>query len=309
MALRDGEVGHLIAAQNVVFLHLFGDPDRVGDGGVDQIGIKVVGEKPGHFCFAFDVFGARIAQPFFIADQLAGEDAQQGVMGLDIASAEVMGIVGGDQLDPQFGADARHLDIDESIFQSAVILNFQVKVVAKDTLIPTGHLPCHLRSTLQNRLGDLAPQAGGGDDQPLAVLLQQLFVDAGPRENPPAPHALQVADAGELDQIAVARDVLGQHHQVIAPFFFGLGIRDRAVDHIHLIADDRLDAGLGAKFQQFDGAVHDAVVRERQGWHAQLNRPLHHCRQLGGAVQQAVVAVVVEGDEGQGAGGWRRKSG
>ena len=130
-------------------------------------------------------------------------------MGLDIACAEIMGVVGGDQLDPQFGADARHLDIDESIFQSAVILNFQVKVVAKDALVPTGHLPCHLRPTLQNRLGDFPPQAGGGDDQPLAVLLQQFFVDAGPRENPPAPHALQVADAGELDQIAVTRDILG----------------------------------------------------------------------------------------------------
>ena len=68
MALGDGEVGHLIAAQNVVFLHFCGDPDRVGDGGADHIGIKVIGEKPGHFRFALDVFGARIAQAFFIAD-------------------------------------------------------------------------------------------------------------------------------------------------------------------------------------------------------------------------------------------------
>ena len=90
-----------------------------------------------------------------------------------------------------------------------MILNFQVKIFAKDALVPTGHLPCHLGPTLQNRLGNLTPQAGGGDDQALAVLLQQLFVDAGPRENPPAPHALQVADAGEFDQIAVTRDVLG----------------------------------------------------------------------------------------------------
>ena len=100
MALGDGEVGHLIAAQNVVFLDFFGDPDRVGDRGADHFGFEVVGEEPGHFRFALDVFGARIAQAFFIADQLAGEDAQQGVMGLDITGAEVMGVVGGDQLNP-----------------------------------------------------------------------------------------------------------------------------------------------------------------------------------------------------------------
>ena len=112
-----------------------------------------------------------------------------------------------------------------------------------------------------------------------------------------------MADAGEFHQIAVADGVLGQHHQVVAPFLLWLGIVDRAVDHIHLVADDRLDARLGAELQQLDGAIHDAVVGEGQGRHAQRHRPFHHRRQLGGAIQQAVVAVVVEGYEGHGRAG------
>ena len=91
---------------------------------------------------------------------------------------------------------------------------------------------------------------------------------------------------------------------MITPFFLWLWILNRAVDHIHLIADDRLDAGLRAQLQQFDGAVHDAVIGEGQGRHAQGHGPLHHGRQLGGPVEEAVVAVVMEGNERQGGGAW-----
>ena len=108
-----------------------------------------------------------------------------------------------------------------------------------------------------------------------------------------------MADAGELDEVAVADGILGQHHQVVTAFLLGrIRVVEGAVDHIHLVADDRLHGCALAKLQQLDGAVHDAVIGERQSRHAQLLGPLHHRRQLAGSVQQAVVAVVVERNEG-----------
>ena len=89
-----------------------------------------------------------------------------------------------------------------------------------------------------------------------------------------------MADAGELHQVAIADRVLGQHHQVVALLLFLLGVINGAIDDIHLIADDRLDPGLGAKLEQLNGAIHDAVIGECKGWHAQLHSPIHHRRQL-----------------------------
>ena len=180
-----------------------------------------------------------------------------------------------------------------------MVLDLQVEVVAEHALIPAGHLAGRIGAAPQDRLGDLTAQAGGGHDQPLAVLLEGGLVDAGPGKDATPAHAAQVADAGELHQVAVAHRVLGQHHQVIAPLLLGrIGVIQRTVDDIHLVADDRLEARLAAELEQFDGAIHDAVVGESQGRHAQLHGPLHHGRQLAGPVEEAVVAVVVEGNEG-----------
>ena len=89
-----------------------------------------------------------------------------------------------------------------------------------------------------------------------------------------------MADAGELDQVAIADRIFGQHHQVVAALLFLLRIINGAIDDIHLIADDRLDPGLSAELEQLDGAVHHTVVGECKGWHAQLHSPIHHRRQL-----------------------------
>ena len=302
MTLGDGEAGHLVAAQDVVGLHLLGHPGGVGYGPLDHFLGQVVGEEGQHLRFALDVFGAGVAQPFLVADQLAGEHTQQGIVGLHIVGTEVVGVVGGDQLDAQLGADAGDAGVDDAIFNAAVVLNLQVKVAAEDTLIPAGHLPGHLGAPLQDRLGNLTAQAGGGHDQPLAVGRQGGLVDAGAGKDAAAAHAAQVADAGELHQVAIADGIFGQHHKVVALLLFLLGVINGAIDDIHLIADDRLDARLGAELQQLDGAIHDAVVGKGQGRHAQFQGPLHHRRQLAGPIQEAVVAVVMERYEGQGQG-------
>ena len=72
MPLRDGETGHLVAAQNVVGLHLLGHLGRVGHGFRNHLGFQVVIEQGQHLGLTLDVFGAGVTKPFFVANQLAG---------------------------------------------------------------------------------------------------------------------------------------------------------------------------------------------------------------------------------------------
>ena len=220
-------------------------------------------------------------------------------MGLHIVGTEVVGIVGGNQRDTELGADARHLDIDNAVFDAAVVLDLEVEVVAENLLVPAGHLPCRIGPAPQYRLGDFSSQTGRRHHQAFAVLLEERLIDAGPRKNAPAPHPAQMADAGELHQIAVTGGIFCQHHEVIATFLLGLGVINGSIDDIHLIANDRLDPGSRAELEQLNGAVHHPVVGEGQGGHAKFHSPIHHRWQLGRPIQQAVIAVVVERDEGQ----------
>ena len=241
MALGNREAGHLIAPKNVVRLHLLGHLDGVGDRLLNHLRLEVIPEEKAHLLFGFDVFGAGVTQPLLIGDQLAGEHAKQGIVGFNVLLAQVVGIVGGNDLNAELLGNFDDLNVDDPIFRGSVILDLEVVVVAENLLIPSRHLASHIGATPQNRLGDLTAEAGRGDDQAFAVLLQQFLVDAGTGENPASPHPPQVADAGELHQIAVTGGVFRQHHQVISLLFLGLWVVNGPIDHIHLIADDRLE--------------------------------------------------------------------
>ena len=148
--------------------------------------------------------------------------------------------------------------------------------------------------------GESPSQTGRGHDQPFAVLLQQVLIDAGARKDSASPHSAEMTDAGELDQISVTNCVLGQNHQVVTLLLLRLRVVDRAIDHVHLVADDRLEIRALAELEQLDGAVHDAVVCQGDGRHAQLLSPLHHRWKLRSPIQEAVIAVVMEGDKSHG---------
>ena len=300
MALGNRETGHLIAPEDVVRLHLLGHLDGIGNRFVNHLRLEVIPKEKTHLLFGFDVFGTGVTQPLLIGDQLAGEHAEQGVVGFNVLLAQVVGIVGRNDLDAEFLGNFDDLNVDDPILRGSVVLDLEVVVVAEDLLVPSCHLASHIGATTQNRLGDLATEAGRRDDQAFAVLLQQLLVDAGTGEDPASTHPPQVTNAGELHQIAVAGGVFRQHHQVVTLFLLGLRVVDGPVDHIHLIADDRLEIGALTQLQQLNRAVHHAVIGQGDGRHAQLLRPLHHGRQLRRTIQKAVVAVVVERNESHG---------
>ena len=112
-----------------------------------------------------------------------------------------------------------------------------------------------------------------------------------------------MGNGGEFDEVFVALGVFGQDHLVIAGHPDPLAstvefLFDIAINEIHLVADDRLDARPFAHLDQLDRPIHDPVVGEGDRRHPQLHRPIDQGGQLTGPIQKAVVTVDMQADEG-----------
>jgi hypothetical protein len=116
---------------------------------------------------------------------------------------------------------------------------------------------------LLERLADAPGETAGERHDPLRVPLEQLPVDARL-----VVVALEVAEARELDQVAVALVRLGEQRQVRV----ALRLRLPVVGDVDLAAEQRLDSLVLRGLVEVDRAGERAVVRERDGGHLELGR-------------------------------------
>jgi hypothetical protein len=93
----------------------------------------------------------------------------------------------------------------------AVVLQLDEEVVLAEDVLEPGGQGLGLRPVVgQQGLEHHAAQAAGGGDQALVVALEQLPVEPGL-----VVVALEVGGRGQLQQVAVALDRLGQQGQVV----------------------------------------------------------------------------------------------
>ena len=78
-----------------------------------------------------------------------------------------------------------------------------------------------------------------------------------------------------------------------------LGLRSPVVGDVHLTADDRLDSGLARFAVELDHSRERAVVGERDGGHLEPRRLLHEGRDPARSVEDRVLRVDVQVDEGR----------
>jgi hypothetical protein len=78
-------------------------------------------------------------------------------------------------------------------------------------------------------------------------------------------------------------------------------VHPRSVRHVHLAADDRLDAGRLHRVVELDRAEHVAVVGDRAGGHAELGNSLREVFRASSAVEKRIFGVEMEMDEGHSA--------
>ena len=152
-----------------------------------------------------------------------------------------------------------------------------------------------IEAPCQDVLRHFPLRASRSGDQPFRMDTQEIEVDAGPVIEP-----IEVCRAGQLHEVLVTGQISRQDHQVV-PTIRGTGNR-LLVGHpawrdIGLAAEDGHHPGGTALRIEFDGAEHIAVIGERQSRHPELDRALDHLADARGAVQQRVLAVVMQMNE------------
>ena len=150
-------------------------------------------------------------------------------------------------------------------------------------------------------LGHFSADAGRADDEAFVVLLQVAVVGAGTHVE-----AIDPRTRDELDEIVVAREVLGKHDEVPARLVLLplVHVFVAATRYVHLAAEDGLEGflpfllpfavdGVADVVELFD-AEHVAVVGESHAAHAVGYGLVHHLLDGGLTVEQRVLRVNVE---------------
>ena len=225
-----------------------------------------------------------------VLQRVARLDAEQRLVGERVLVAEVVDVARRHERQARGGGELRELGVDPLLLGEPRVLDLDVRrVAAEDLREPVEVGGGVLRAALLERLADTAREAPRQRHDALRVPLEQLPVDARL-----VVVALEVAERGELDEVAVALVRLGEQRQVRV----ALRLPVTVVGDVHLAPEDRLDALLAALAVELDGAGERAVVGERDGGHLQLGGAGGQRGDAAGAVEDRVLGVDVEMDEG-----------
>ena len=225
-----------------------------------------------------------------VDERPARGDALQDELGLGLGAAEVVAVVGGD--DRQLEA-LREVDedlVEGDLLGEAVVLELDEEVAGLEAVLEAAERVAPRGLSLhQDLLRHVAAHAGGGADDPLVVLAQDVEVDAraAPRLDPAAAdqaHEVLVAVLAGREEHEVVL------HPVLGPRAIARGERD-------LAAEDRLDLRGLARFVEAHRAVHVVVIGQRDGAHPELTDLLDQAVQPDRPIEHGELGVDVEVDE------------
>ena len=145
---------------------------------------------------------------------------------------------------------------------------------------------------VENLLCHVAAHACAQADDPLAVLLEHLEVDARLIVDR---HPVDPASADEAHQVLVALLRAGEQQEMMELMILRVASVSRG--EAHFAPEDRLHVGLLARAHQLHGAKHVAVVGQRDGRHSHLAHAFDQLRNPNGAVQHRELAVNVQVNE------------
>ena len=225
-----------------------------------------------------------------VADEGARLNAQQNVVKFGILLLYVVDVVRRHEADARLIAQALQQRIDGGFLLQTLILNLQEEVSFSKYIEIFQSLRFRtLVIAPRQRLLHPSGQTGAGGDDSAAVSAQQFIVD--PRF---IIKAFRITTGDYFDQIPVSLVRFRQENQMSRPLVaLRILVEARARRRVDLAADDRLDPGFFRRTVKIHDAEHRAVVRNREGVHAQLRRPRHQRLDARGSVQQAVFRMNV----------------
>jgi hypothetical protein len=257
-----------------------GDLDRVLDR------LRQVGEELGHLRRRLEIVLGRDARAILFAEIGRAGDAHQRIVGAMPLALGEADVVGGDERQAVGVGEFDHRRFDVRLDALAVAVEFDIE--------PVGERPCKLEQrrfrrfglALLHERGERAFAAAGERDEAFGVL-----------ENARQGHmrrlarrGLEKGRAGEAHQVGVAGGVLRQQRK--------RSVDARLVLDVEGDADDRLDAGLGGRFGEFQRAEQIVGIGEPERGHFVLHRRLDERLHLHRALQQRIGGTGAEMNEG-----------
>ncbi len=189
-------------------------------------------------------------------------------MELGILRAHIVDIIRGDE--PTIIAIGRLDQLAVDIWKLGDVMMLKLKkepLTPEDFEVPIQQRPRPLLISLQQGPWNLTGHAARGADQTLAMLREEIMIDAWP-----VVEALELGGRGDFEQVSIAGIIFGKEKQMeSAAILAWIPIPHRAGRHIGFHSDDGFDASLFRRPVEGNGAKHGTMVCERQRRH--VHRP------------------------------------
>ena len=212
-------------------------------------------------------------------------------MGLRVALGQIMRVICGDNRIVQLPGQLDEARIQRIFFRHAVAHDLDIEPVAEDLAERLGVLAGRLVVVFQQWRRHHRRHAARQRDEPLVVGRQQIEVD--PRL---VVVALQKALGDERGEVLVA-DVARREQRDVG-FVADRLLEPPARREVGLAADDRDEPLVLGRVVELDRAEHHAVVGQRDPGRTLVRRLLAQRVDAAGAVEQRVLAVDVQMNEG-----------
>ena len=251
--------------------------------------LRRIVKKFAHFPRRFQIIIVRRKfQAVFVAKRLARLNAQQQIMKLAVLAAHVMRIVRCNQRNIHFGRKFFQLVANLRLLLQAVILYFQKKILSPENVNVFLNQFLSLRKfVVENGAGDFADDASTKRDKSFVIFAQLFLVDTRAIIK-----TLNARRRRQLYQIFIARVVFGKQNQMKIFCAVSLfAVEERAGRDVNFTADNRLNAASLRRLVKINHAVHCAVIRYREGIHAEIFRGVEQVVNPRRAVKQAVFGV------------------
>ncbi len=301
-ALGDGERRQLRLAELDLHVGALRDPQRV------VAGVGPLPEEAPHLVRGLEVVLLAVElEPLRVVDRGAGLDAEQRVVRDCVVTMHVVAVVRREHRRAQ-----RLRDVEQALHRlalrgDAVVLQLDEEVIGPEDLAEarSGRERAGIVAG-EHRLQHVATEAPSRGDEALVVPVEQLPVEARL-----VVVALEEREARELDEVLVARLVLGEQGQVVVELLAAFGVAARVVHataarrpleprlarHVRLHADDRLEVVVATGAVEVEDSVHVPVVGDADRGLTVCHRRIDDVGHSGRAIEHRELGVQVEVDE------------
>ena len=258
----------------------------------------MAGEPGGDLRRALEEEPVVVAHPVEIAAVLAEADAEEHIVRVVVGGAQEVRVVGGDHRQRHLGGEGED-QLVQLLLLAAGVVRLHLEVVAAGEVlgVPVGGGLRVVAAALEQVARDLPRHARRADDDPLAVLREQLAVHPRSRVE-----ALGVAERGEAHEVLVADRVAREEYEMIVGLGAGHGARafaPRAGGDVRLHADDRLELRLLGLLLELPRRVQVTMIGDRERRHLEFEGARDQIIDPVRPVEQGVLGVAVEMREGQ----------